>query len=118
MNLEEFYHHVGGNFEEAKCRFQNDERILRFLRMLPRDNSMNELTDAMQRSDAPTAFRAAHTLKGVAMNLALDALAGASSELTEALRGKETMPEGCDTLYQTLSKTYSTVCEALAQVEL
>ena len=38
-------------------------------------------------ADAKTAFRAVHTLKGVALNLGLTALAGVCSEMTEALRG-------------------------------
>ena len=39
-----------------------------------------------QAGDATTAFRAVHTLKGVALNLGLGSLAHASSQMTEALR--------------------------------
>ena len=39
-----------------------------------------------QAGDATTAFRAVHTLKGVALNLGLGSLAHASSQMTEVLR--------------------------------
>ena len=72
MKLDEFFRCVGGGYGEAKARFQNDERIVRFLNMFP--------------GDATTAFRAVHTLKGVALNLGLGSLAHASSQMTEVLR--------------------------------
>lgn len=81
----EFFRCVGG-YGEAKARFQNDERIVRFLNMFPGDDSMQNLTNAMNTSDTTTAFRAVHTLKGVALNLGLGSLAHASSQMTEALR--------------------------------
>lgn len=77
---------VGGGYGEAKARFQNDERIVRFLNMFPGDDSMQNLTNAMNTGDTTTAFRAVHTLKGVALNLGLGSLAHASSQMTEALR--------------------------------
>ena len=78
---------IGGDYGEAKARFQNDERIVRFLNMFPGDDSMQNLTNAMNTGDTTTAFRAVHTLKGVALNLGLGSLAHASSQMTEALRG-------------------------------
>lgn len=77
---------VGGDYGEAKARFQNDERIVRFLNMFPGDDSMQNLTNAMNTGDTTTAFRAVNTLKGVALNLGLGSLAHASSQMTEALR--------------------------------
>ena len=86
MKLDEFFRCVGGDYGEAKARFQNDERIVRFLNMFPGDDSMQNPRNAMNAGDTPTAFRAVHTLKGVALNLGLGSLAHASSQMTEALR--------------------------------
>ena len=58
MKLDEFFHCVGGDYGEAKARFQNDERIVRFLNMFPGDDSMQNLTNAMNTGDTTTAFRA------------------------------------------------------------
>ena len=135
MKLDEFFRCVGGGYGEAKARFQNDERIVRFLNMFPGDDSMQNLTNAMNTGDTTTAFRAVHTLKGVALNLGLGSLAHASSQMTEALRGQDPMPErqlsddgsaarGQDSmsesvqpLYVAVQKEHTAVCSALEQLE-
>ena len=40
MTLTEFYAAVGGSYEDASARLQNDAFIGRFLRMLPRDDRL------------------------------------------------------------------------------
>ena len=117
MKLNEFYSTVGGDYTEAKARFQSDERIARFLKMFPGDDSMQNLSAAVAANDAPTAFRAVHTLKGVALNLGLGSLAHASSQMTEALRGQDSMPESVQPLYVAVQKEYAAVCGALEQLE-
>ena len=37
MKLNEFYSTIGGDYTEARARFQSDERIARFLKMFPGD---------------------------------------------------------------------------------
>ena len=103
MKLDEFFRCVGGDYGEAKARFQNDERIVRFLNMFP--------------GDTPTAFRAVHTLKGVALNLGLGSLAHASSQMTEALRGQDKLPNNVQPLYEAVRKEYDAVRGALEQLE-
>ncbi len=117
MKLDEFFRCVGGDYGEAKAHFQNDERIVRFLGMFPGDDSMQNLTNAMNAGDTPTAFRAVHTLKGVALNLGLGSLAHASSQMTEALRGQDSMPESVQPLYEAVQKERTAVCSALEQLE-
>ena len=108
---------VGGGYGEAKARFQNDERIVRFLNMSPGDDSMQNLTNAMNTGDTTTAFRAVNTLKGVALNLGFGSLAHASSQMTEALRGQDSMPESVQPLYEAVRKEYDAVRGALEQLE-
>lgn len=103
MKLDEFFRCVGGDYGEAKARFQNDERIVRFLNMFP--------------GDTTTAFRAVHTPKGVALNLGLGSLAHASSQMTEALRAQDSMPESVQSLYEAVQKEHTAVCSALEQLE-
>ena len=110
MKLNGFFSSVGGDYGEAKARFQSDERIARFLRMFPGDDSMQNLSAAVSANDAPTAFRAVHTLKGVALNLGLGALAEASSKMTEALRGSDTLPADPE-FYATVHREYGKVRE-------
>ena len=117
MKLDEFFRCVGGDYGEAKARLQNDERIVRFLNMFPGDDSMQNQRNAMNAGDTTTAFRAVHTFKGVALNLGLGSLAHASSQMTEALRGQDSMPESVQPLYEAVQKEHTAVRGALEQLE-
>ena len=93
MNLEEFYARIGGNYVDTVRRLCNDALVTRFVMKYPANPSFDELCAALNASDWATAFRAIHTLKGVAQNLGFDALYRASSALTEHLRGGQPLTE-------------------------
>ena len=115
MTLTEFYAAVGGSYEDASARLQNDAFIGRFLRMLPRDDNMARLTAAV--GSAEEAFRAVHTLKGIALNLSLVRLAEACTAMTEALRGSAVMPDNVRALHDAVAREYALVTETLSQLE-
>lgn len=117
MKLPAFYAVCGGSYEDAVARFQKEERVTKFLRMLPGDDSMDILSGALAQKDAPTAFRAAHTLKGLALNLGLTGLAASVSALTECLRGQSVMPPEADGLFERVRRDYGMVIENLEQLE-
>lgn len=117
MTLTEFYAAVGGSYEDASARLQNDAFIGRFLRMLPRDDSMARLTAAVDSGSAEEAFRAVHTLKGIALNLSLVRLAEACAAMTEALRGSAVMLANVHALHDAVAREYALVTETLAQLE-
>ena len=110
MTIREFYTLVGGSYDDMSERFPSDALILRFLTMLPQDGSMELL------ARSKTAFRAVHTLKGVALNLGLTALAGVCSEMTEALRGSDTLPASAPALFEAVQREYDKVTGALVQL--
>ena len=116
MTIREFYTLVGGSYDDMSERFPSDALILRFLTMLPQDGSMELLARSMDAADAKTAFRAVHTLKGVALNLGLTALAGVCSEMTEALRGSDTLPASAPALFEAVQREYDKVTGALVQL--
>ena len=68
----------------------SEAMIKRFSLKFLQDPSFNNLKENMEKNDGEEAFRAAHTLKGVCLNLGFDELYEASAEITEKLRGKET----------------------------
>jgi len=86
MTLAELYIQVNGNLEELFNRFGTETRVKRFLGLFLKDPSFNELKAAVDAGDWNTAFRAAHTLKGVTANMCLARLQKSASDLTEALR--------------------------------
>lgn len=86
MNIKECYEAIHGDYEEVKRRFLTDARIRRFALMFLTDSSMEELRAAMKEKDCTRAFQAAHTLKGVCLNLGLTGLFEPVNIITEMLR--------------------------------
>ena len=68
--------------------------------------------ESWAKKDYETAFRAMHTLKGVAVNLGFTALYNVSSALTEKLRSQEY--DNLDGLIADVKKQYDIVIEAIA----
>ena len=93
MTLEEFYTRIGGNYADTVRRLCNDALVSRFVMKYPSNPSFDELRAALDASDWNSAFRAIHTLKGVAQNLGFDRLYAASVPLTEALRGDKPLTD-------------------------
>ena len=86
MDIRECYEALHGDFDQACARLMNERMVTRFVLKFPSDPSMQQLRDAVTAGDNERAFRAAHTLKGVAGNLSFTALYRAASNLTEQLR--------------------------------
>ena len=111
MEVKECYSRLHGNYEEAKQRLMNDKLIDRFLLMFPKDDSMALLRNAVANKDIKESFRGAHTLKGVAANLAFTELQEAASNLTEQLRSC-TAPAD-PVLVQKVEACYSRVMDSI-----
>lgn len=90
MTLVGFYETIGGDLDDVRRRLLTDERIERFVRVFADDPTFASLEAAFAAGDAETAFRAAHTLKGVGRDLGFTDLQASAAELTEALRADET----------------------------
>lgn len=107
MTVEKCYEVMKGDYRDVLSRLVTDERVKKFLLRVPQDPSFNQLCEAMDKKNLEEAFRAAHTLKGICKNLSITALAYSSSNLTEALRGRESYGEDLDALLRKVKKDYS-----------
>ena len=87
MTLEELYKTIGGDYAGLLQRIPSAAMIRKFVLKYPNDPTYSQLCTAVSAQDWETAFRAAHTLKGVAQNLGFDQLYRSSAALTEAMRG-------------------------------
>ena len=117
MTIQEFYLHAGGNYEEVMRRLSSEARIKKVLGMLSRDGSMQDLRAALEKKDYEGAFLAAHTLKGITMNLGITHLAEAVSELTETLRpckGNETIPRQLAVVEQLYAQTIEDISRLMS----
>ena len=73
----------GGDYNDILHRFMNENMVRKFVLKFPQDNNMALFEESWAKKDYETAFRAMHTLKGVAVNLGFTALYNVSSALTE-----------------------------------
>ena len=86
LNVKKCYEMMNGDYEDVKTRFLTDARIRRFALLFLSDTSMEELRAAMVEKNCEKGFQAAHTLKGVCLNLGFTGLYVPVSRITEMLR--------------------------------
>lgn len=86
MNIKEFYDFIGENYNEVLGRLRVESRIIKYVTKFPADESFKLLRRAMIDKNYQEAFRAAHTLKGICLNLGFMKLYNISSDITEKLR--------------------------------
>ncbi|MCM1195139.1 MAG: Hpt domain-containing protein [Corallococcus sp.] len=114
MTVEKFYETICGDYAGTKARLMTDERIARFVNKFPADGSYQLLVDSIASGNVQDAFRAAHTIKGVAQNLGFTLLYKSAEEVTEILRAGSLdvaahMPE--------LEKNYKLTIESIGQID-
>ena len=115
MTLQEFYAQIGGNYADTVRRLCNESLVLRFVKKYPANPSMDELRAAIGQQDWEAAFRAVHTLKGVAQNLGFDRLYAVSFPLTEALRGAKPLTD--PSLFAAVEAVHNETIAAIAQLD-
>ena len=116
MTAEECYGLLGENYNEILERFGNESMIRKYAIRFIHDPSFGELKDAFQKNDGERAFRAAHTLKGVCLNLGFSGLYQVSSDLTEELRDYCT--DGAEELFKKVEQKYQSVISVLNKLAL
>lgn len=114
MTVEKFYEVIGGDYVGTKARLMTDERIVRFVNKFPADGSYQLLKDSLASGNVEEAFRAAHTIKGVAQNLGFTALFVSAEAVTEILRAgslavEDKMPD--------LDVSYKRTIDGIAQID-
>ena len=87
MSLKSCYEALGGNYDEVLGRLRSERIVQKFVLKFLDDGSYAELLTAMDAKDGEVAFRAAHTIKGVCLNLGFTELFKSSERLCETLRG-------------------------------
>lgn len=111
MTLEDMYKKLGGDYGDVRLRIPSEALIRRFAVKFLTDTTFKDLSEAVTAKDWEKAFRAAHTMKGVALNLGFGTLCTASSALTEALRGREPLTDMA--LYDAVKASYDEAVEVI-----
>ena len=114
MTLQEFYTVVGGDYQDALNRMMMESMLRKFLAKFPSDPSFTLLEQSLQNGDREEAFRAAHTIKGLCLNLGFGKLYASSNTLTEALR--DSMPPNIEALFDAVRTDYLLTLDAVNQL--
>ena len=115
MNSKECYEKMGASYENVLGRLGSEQIVNRFAKKFLADKSFENLKLALEKKEVNEAFRAAHTLKGVCVNLGFDNLYKVSSELTEILRAGSL--EGTEELFSEVEKQYEITTSAISELE-
>lgn len=111
MTIKSLYEAIGGDYQDVVKRLISEEFAAQLALGFLDDDGFSSLEKAMKNRNAEDAFRAAHTLKGVALNLGFKNLGESASELTEVLR-KRTF-DGADEPFEKVRADYAIVISAL-----
>ena len=115
MNLQQCYAALEGDYDGVVARLHGERLVHKFALKFLDDPSYATLCTAIDDHDQPTAFRMAHTLKGVCQNLSFDKLFHSSHALTEALRDQ--WSDDVPTLFAQVQADYQQTVDALKALE-
>ncbi|MDO5132948.1 MAG: Hpt domain-containing protein, partial [Eubacteriales bacterium] len=97
--------------ESVLKRFMGEERVEKYVKMFLRDDSYDLLLDALRKERIEDAFLAAHTLKGVCLNIGFSRLYDSASIMTEALRAGDR--QGAQDALPALRRDYEEITESI-----
>ena len=121
MDIRKFYELTGGDYDAAIQRFAAESRMEKFTRMFEEDPSYGELEASLASDNLKDAFRAAHMLKGVCLNLSFTGLFHSVDEVTEALRNADPDSPGdlerINCCMETLRRQYKDVIAAIRELD-
>lgn len=115
MTVKECYDLIGGDYDDVIDRLGMEKLVEKFMLKFREDKAMPQLRAAIAEDNTEQAFRAAHTLKGVAINLAFKNLEICASDLTEQLRPLENKPDS--ELVGKVENEYDRIVDILNQYE-
>lgn len=106
---------AGIDIEEAMSRFMNNEGLMmKFLLRFPEDQSFAQMKKALEEKNADEAYQAAHSLKGLAGNLAMKKLFKVASQVVDDLRKGDL--QAAEKKREALEQEYQCVLKALERI--
>ena len=112
--LSDFYEEVGGDIMNVLERLEDIETVEMFVLGFPSDPSYSMLLKNLQENDLKSAFRAAHTLKGISYTLGFQSLGDCVAKLCDKLR-EGLLPSS--TVLQLLETEYNRVLTSIKRLK-
>lgn len=111
---------AGVDLTTALHRFLEMEPMyVSFLKRYVEDESVAQIGSGIENRDAEMAFKAAHSLKGLAGNLGIDKVYNLAGQITEIFRdgtASESDISQASELYEALKKEDSMISELISQI--
>jgi histidine phosphotransfer protein HptB len=111
MDIKQCYDEMGGDYADILARLRNVSLIEKLIKKFEADTSMKDLEEGLKEKDVEKSFRAAHTLKGICLNLSLKQLVDDAVNITEILRAGSL--EGTEELFNKLKKEYDETIDTI-----
>ena len=115
MTTKECFDAMGADYEGVLERFSSEALVKKFALKFLDDNSYPIFVWVLNISNEENAFRAAHTLKGVCLNLGFDNLYKVSSDITEILRAGELT--GTREAFENVKEQYNKTVNAIKAID-
>lgn len=116
MTVKECYEVLGANYEDVMSRLRKEERAVKFLKMFLADESFASLAAAMEAGNMEDAFRAAHSLKGVSLNLSLANLYTPASRLSDRLKVQREDGAEVQAMFEDVKREYGRTVEMIGKM--
>lgn len=119
LTIQEVYKKINGDYEDVLTRLPREELVKKFAVKFLDDPSFDQLVKALEEDNQEEAFRAAHTLKGVCMNLGFKILYKSTYNITEALRpgNPNISKDELHNLFKQLDKDYNIVINGIKELD-
>ncbi|MDE5576101.1 MAG: Hpt domain-containing protein [Oscillospiraceae bacterium] len=122
MTIKEFYDFIGEDYDDVIGRLRAESRVYKYVMKYPDDKNFDLLISSMKEKNYSDAFRAAHTVKGTALNFSFNSFAAVASEITEKLRNfEDTAAIEADTdldgLIAQASEKYEKIISGIKQID-
>lgn len=114
MSIKDFYEKTGGNYDSIVSALGKEERVYKYLIKFSQADTVDKISTALVNKDYEGAFREAHNLKGMCLNIGIVSLQKLSSNLTESLRNGPTGEE--ENFFEQVSREFRDCCEMISQI--
>lgn len=116
MTIQECYIQFGGDYQGTLTRLMKEDIIEEYLRRFPKSTDVSVLEDELNQKHYASAYRCAHKLKGVALNLGLTRLDRACDVLCEEIHYEDPQQEPSKLLDE-VREAYTEICDAIRQLD-
>lgn len=117
MTIQELYKNIGGDYEDAISRLVDEKYVKKYIKWFLTDTSFDELMSAKNNNrPEEECFKAAHTFKGVCLNLSLSDLLVDAVPITDHYRASgKIICENLEAHYEELVRKHKIAFEYITQ---